>query len=207
MREVKLYGHLGATFGRSFMLDVSSATDAISALCANFPDFAKYLRKFSAPGYRVVVNNRIIGEKELGLRAGAGVIKIIPVVAGSGGRGVFQIILGAVLLVASIWFPALAPMGWAMIAGGVISMLMKPPTASQAKQADNQPSYAFNGAVNTTAQGNPVPICYGEMIVGSQVISAGISTDQVAIIRANTVGDKYRGEDGFYEAVNTIFDR
>lgn len=40
--------------------------------------------------------------------------------------------------------------------------------------AENKPSYNFNGAVNTTAQGNPVPLGYGRMIIGSAVISAGI---------------------------------
>ncbi len=32
-------------------------------------------------------------------------------------------------------------------------------------------SYMFSGATNSTQQGGPVPICYGELVVGSQVIS------------------------------------
>lgn len=46
--------------------------------------------------------------------------------------------------------------------------------------ADNRPSYVFNGAVNTTAQGNPVPIGYGRVIVGSSVISASIRAEELA---------------------------
>lgn len=34
--------------------------------------------------------------------------------------------------------------------------------------------------MNTAAQGNSVPVCYGEIIVGSQVIGAGMMTEQVA---------------------------
>ena len=45
--------------------------------------------------------------------------------------------------------------------------------------ADNRSSYIFNGAVNLTAQGNPVPICYGRMKVGSVVVSAGLSTEDI----------------------------
>lgn len=45
--------------------------------------------------------------------------------------------------------------------------------------ADNRSSYIFNGAVNLTAQGNPVPLCYGRMRVGSVVVSAGISTEDI----------------------------
>ncbi|HNQ32149.1 MAG TPA: hypothetical protein PKJ93_00055, partial [Methanoculleus sp.] len=37
------------------------------------------------------------------------------------------------------------------------------------------------GPVNTMAQGHPVPVGYGEMIVGSAVISAGIEIDEVAV--------------------------
>jgi predicted phage tail protein len=46
--------------------------------------------------------------------------------------------------------------------------------------ADNRASYIFNGAVNLTAQGNPVPICYGRMRVGSVVVSAGLSTEDIS---------------------------
>jgi len=45
--------------------------------------------------------------------------------------------------------------------------------------ADNRSSYIYNGAVNLTAQGNPVPLCYGRMLVGSVVISAGVSTTDI----------------------------
>jgi predicted phage tail protein len=45
--------------------------------------------------------------------------------------------------------------------------------------ADNRTSYIFNGAVNVTAQGAPVPICYGRMRVGSVVISAGVTTTDI----------------------------
>lgn len=190
MREVQLYGHLGKKFGRSFMLDVSSPAEAIRALCANFRDFAAYLRKNSQPGYHIVVGRRTVGKDELQYISGDSCIKIIPVVAGSGGRGVLQMIVGAILLVASLYpgLQGLAPMGWAMIAGGVVTMLTSPPTAARSQAADNQPSYAFAGAVNTTAQGNPVPICYGEMVIGSQVVSAGISTDEISITRPPSTG-------------------
>jgi predicted phage tail protein len=35
--------------------------------------------------------------------------------------------------------------------------------------------------VNTTAQGHPVPVGYGRMIVGSAVISAGIDVDEIPV--------------------------
>ena len=62
-----------------------------------------------------------------------------------------------------------------MTAGGVIQMLS--PQASGLKQSaspENAPSYAFGSAKNTTASGNPVPICIGERRWGGAIISAEI---------------------------------
>jgi predicted phage tail protein len=47
-------------------------------------------------------------------------------------------------------------------------------------QDDPRKSYSFSGIQNTSRQGVPVPIVYGETVVGSVVISAGIDTVQVA---------------------------
>ncbi|MNS78223.1 Bacteriophage lambda tail assembly protein I [compost metagenome] len=72
-------------------------------------------------------------------------------------------------------------MGIAMAMGGVVQMLSPQQKGlSAADSPENGASYNFNGPVNTSAQGNPVPLLYGRMIVGSSVISAGIfAEDQV----------------------------
>ena len=46
-------------------------------------------------------------------------------------------------------------------------------------EMDPQKSYSFSGIQNTSVQGTPVPIIYGETIVGSVVISANVSTREV----------------------------
>jgi predicted phage tail protein len=61
------------------------------------------------------------------------------------------------------------------VLGGVAQMLSPQQKGLSSKDSpDNGASYNFNGPVNTQAQGNPVPLLYGRMIVGSAVISAGI---------------------------------
>lgn len=50
---------------------------------------------------------------------------------------------------------------------------------STRERADERPSFIFNGAVNTTEQGGPVPVVYGRMVVGSTVISGGIVSEQI----------------------------
>jgi len=46
-------------------------------------------------------------------------------------------------------------------------------------ELDPQKSYSFSGIQNTSKQGVPVPLIYGETYVGSIVISAGIDTANI----------------------------
>lgn len=72
-------------------------------------------------------------------------------------------------------------MGAGLIVGGVAQMLTKPPSMSGLERPENRPSYSFNGPVNTSQQGNPVAVCFGELIVGSQVVHAGVTTDEIPV--------------------------
>jgi predicted phage tail protein len=181
MQTIRLYGHLGKTFGREFKFDVRTPAEAIAALRANLEGFTAYLARFSKPGFHILVEKRSIGEAELAMPQGRGTIKIIPAVAGAKNGGVLQTVAGIALIVAGVIFenPYMISSGIAMTAGGVIAMLTRVPNGSSGEKVENMPSYNFNGAVNTTAQGNPVPICYGEMIVGSQVVSFGLSIEDI----------------------------
>jgi predicted phage tail protein len=178
MITVLLYGHLAKKFGKRHEYDIRTPRDAIAALRANYKDFAATVVGEKIPGYRVIVDSEardIDGLKHPAQKT----IKIVPVVSGAG-RGVGQAIAGIALIVASFYLPG----AWAVFArsvgtsltlGGVSQMLTKPPESPGTPEtADRKQSYGFDGAVNTTAQGNPVPLCYGKMIVGSQVISAGL---------------------------------
>jgi len=67
-------------------------------------------------------------------------------------------------------------LGIALTLGGISQLVLGTPSADSTDRPENKPSYLFNGPVNTVSQGNPVPVCFGMMLVGSQVISAGIRT-------------------------------
>lgn len=193
MKTVKLLGELGKKFGKSYKLDVKSPAEAVRALCANFPEFRNHLNESEKRGlaYRVLVGKKDQSVDELHNPSGNQEIKIVPVLQGAGG-GVGNVIIGAVLIAAAVvgnvFFPGnpvspyLMNVGIAMVIGGVVQMLTPMPNLSSDasnNQPDNKPSYVFNGAVNTTAQGYPVPVGYGRMIVGSAVISAGIVAEEL----------------------------
>jgi predicted phage tail protein len=97
------------------------------------------------------------------------------------GAGSLAVAGGVILAVA---VPALAPLGIGiaiagigLIASGVSGMMSKPPpsipfTAQQVNpidglgEAGGPTSYLFNGPINTVGEGGPVPIGYGELIIG-----------------------------------------
>lgn len=64
-----------------------------------------------------------------------------------------------------------------MVLGGVAQMLAPQAKTASSKQTDNgkQNTY-FSSLDNMVAQGNALPVLYGEMLVGSRVISQEIST-------------------------------
>lgn len=61
--------------------------------------------------------------------------------------------------------------------GGVAQMLAPKPHAPSIHHADNgRQNVYFSSLDNMIAQGNPLPILYGEMLVGSRRISQSLST-------------------------------
>lgn len=194
MKTIILLGELGKRYGRRHMLDVKSPAEAVRALCANFKDFAAFVSASSERnvGYRVLNMRDDVGEDELHNPASRR-ITIVPVVGGAGGS-VGKILVGAALIAAAVLVPGLGAVtlfgtttlatvafgvGVSLALGGVAEMLAPQPKYEGPKEEDQQPSYVFNGPVNTTAQGQPVPVGYGRMIVGSAVISAGISVEDI----------------------------
>lgn len=190
MRKVKLYGELAKKFGREFMLEVESVAEAVRALSANFPGFEKELMTAHLRGVEYVVraDKRDVSEMELNNSlAPQETIRIAPIAVGRKKGGILQTIIGAILIVVGVvlnasgqtWGTYLVQAGVALVAGGIIQMLIPvPKTDDPSERPENKPSTYFDGAVNTMAQGHPVPLGYGKLMVGSAVISAGLTVEE-----------------------------
>ena len=187
-----LYGNLGAEFGRVHHYDVATPIEALQALSVTIKGFKKSF--IDGGSYRILVGgkNDLTLDETVNPISNKESIKIIPLISGAGkSKGIFNIILGAALihfsgglatgLSSSFMTKAtFQQVGMSLIMSGVSQLLFPPPKAPVSQERpENMPSFIFNGAVNTTRQGNPVPLCYGRMIVGSQVISAGLSVEQL----------------------------
>jgi len=178
MTTIKLSGSLAQKFGRLHRRQVSAGDtwEVFRALKATLEGFEVEIRRLDRLGLRFAIfrNRKNTGPDQFGM-GGTREVRIVPVVEGSKRGGILQIVLGVVLIAASYFGAPTAPAGIALLAGGVIQMLS--PQAAGLKQSaspENMPSYAFGSAKNTTASGNPVPICIGERRWGGAIISASI---------------------------------
>lgn len=188
-RTVKLYGVLRKHFGREYVLEVSSAREAVQALCEMVPGFEKFLATGEERGlvFTVFSGRRNLAPEELDLKgADAEEIRIAPIIQGSKQGGIFQVVLGVALIVGGIFNGGLSTgLGLALIAGGgalavggvVQALAPTAKTGSIDRNEDgNNPSYGFGSAVTTIAQGNPYPLLYGEREIGGAVESGSIRT-------------------------------
>jgi len=214
LTEIKLYGHLKeATGSSSFKAKVSNTAEAVKFLIANFPSLE---HEMANQYYRVSVNDVDIDKTELHNPVGIAEIKIAPVITGSG-RGFGKILLGAALIGLSfLSFPlpgggmsaglgvgfakgfakvgliqkGLASIGLALVFSGISDLF----TPQVDPEAEDPLSANFSNAINTTLATVPIPILYGEYIVGSVVISAGIeSADGSPSTSNSSVAQDHRG--------------
>lgn len=199
MRTVILEDWLGDEFGREFTMQVATVGEALRLLCANFPMFRERVGVEDKEFAVVISGNKGISRDGIHapLRADD-TITIVPMIGGSKSGGIFQTIIGIVLIVVGVVLSVLSggtgsPLGAGLVKFGVVlvlsgvaQMLIGTPKAPKAntteKASENAASDLYDGVVNTSAQGNPAPICLGgPILVGSYVVSAGYSTVQVPV--------------------------
>lgn len=206
MTTVILHGELGRLFGSRWRLSVSSLGEAIRAIDANVGGkLLHYLAKKGRglAGYHVLFNGSDWKCKEHlymdypNLKS----LEIMPAIAGAGGLSVWQILVGVILIAAAIAFPGtlaagqtafqgvlsgasgfVFALGTSLVLGGLAGLLAPTPEVKVGEKPVNQPSYVFNGAVNTYRQGNPVPVGYGMLLIGSQVVSAGMTSTDLPMV-------------------------
>lgn len=196
LRKIKLYGKLAKFIGKRVLeADVATAAEAVRFLLANWPEVEAHMQD---QHYRVSVGNYDLDQDELHDPAGQQEIKIVPVLAGAGAVG--KIVAGVALIAFALLFapgaalagslltlgsqavPIILGIGVSLALSGVAQLISPVAKTAMGTDSDQDPrkSYSFSGIQNVSGrQGVPVPVVYGETIVGSVVISAGIDTVQV----------------------------
>ena len=189
LKVIKLSGSLGRRFGVFHKMAVDSYPEAIRALSSQVEGFKDYMQSEvgSRMKYAVFVDGKNVGQHDEKSWKCAREVRIVPVPTGSKSGGLFNVVFGAVIMATAFITggASLAAMGAfassAFMMGGAIALcgvmqMISPQQGGmklQSQSAENKPSYAFGGAVNTTAAGYPVPLPYGYRTVGGAIWSAG----------------------------------
>lgn len=188
LKTIELHGALADQFGKYFKLQVDTAREAAHAIAEQLPEFKRFMLTAEQAGMRFAIfldeqtKERNIGEDDLDNITDAQTIHIVPRLMGSGGDafGWLQVIAGAVLIGVGVFVPG---MQWAigagvgLMIGGATSLLMPTPKLDVQDEDGNRANYGFGGAVTTTAQGNAVPLLFGERLIGGFLRSAAIYTE------------------------------
>jgi len=181
--DVYLAGELGKKFGRKWRLVCPTPVHAIRLIGLACPAFKKHMMDSARDGlhFHVISDKRSRTEAQLSLPAGKRLI-ISHAVAGSKGSGgsILETIAGIIIVAAATYFSmgtdallspamgmAIGSVGMSLVLAGITQLLSPQAPGSTA-------SYYFNGASNTVTQGQPVPIIYGEMMVGGLPITSSL---------------------------------
>jgi predicted phage tail protein len=180
---IKFYGNL-KQFGDKFRINADTAAEALNGLYCQVDGLKKHIMNGH---FRVRINRHDINDDNLqfGLHSKIpqdAAIHIVPKIAGAKNGGVFNFIAGAALVVIGVigniyggWGTPFIAAGMGMMVGGVAQMLTKLPKTDKSADGGTNKNTYFSNLDNTIAQGAPVPLCYGEMKIGSKVLSQGLS--------------------------------
>jgi len=192
VKKIYLHGALGQQFGDCIELAVTTPLEAVRALCLMVKGFRNEFEKYD---YKIVKGALKRGwaltEETLSMNL-SDEVHFIPAIAGSGGKkGLGQLIVG--VLIVGLAFTGVGAglagflgttvgklklIGAILAIGGLAKMNAKTPqfAMSNMEPAETRPSFVFQGATNTTEQGNVIPLVYGRIRVGSQVVAQGMDT-------------------------------
>ena len=186
LKKITVYGKLRKFLGQStFEADVNNVREAFSFLFSNFKGLEKHMREQL---YVVKIGAKVITTDLINMNTEKE-IKIIPVVHGN----FFTFVLGLALkygakryITQKIISTVVSYVATSLILKGINDMLA--PQQDTRNPISNQDSldpsalasnYSFTGLTNISNAGVPVNIAYGEILVGSIVVSNGVDTVQV----------------------------
>jgi predicted phage tail protein len=173
MTQVYIHGILAREYGDNFKLSLPNPKDVLEAIDCNRIGFIQRLVELQKQGfcYDIIIDKKRVTQEEhmTGVK-NPKTIDLVPAITGAGPfAGVF-LFLGSGTLLANIAVSLI-------FAAISYALTPKPEVEALEIEADaSKSSLIFSNTVNVASQGSPVPIGYGRLKVGSQVIQATIKS-------------------------------
>lgn len=199
MKQIRLFGDL-EKFKSEWSLDVLTVAEAVRAIEANRPgfvaaasagDYVLILADFENPDHsRQVTTDNALHPW------GNEVLFVVPRVGGNDPISATMIMYASIQLTGTIVMSTAVASIMATVLNVVIGMAISMALnavvglisgsndgtkATNQEAPENKPSYLFNGVVNTTRQGHRIPLLYGQLIVGSSVLSSQIHVKDIPV--------------------------
>jgi len=193
MQTVRLVGDI-AKFGEVWQTDCANIRDIFKLISCQTLGFKKYLLEAEEAGvaYEIKKGKDILQNPEDLLLSTVEEEEIIITEVPGGAKAGLKIVAGIILIIVGVLYQPLAfliDVGISLIVGGVAELLAPGP---ETEDSQNDPSYLFNGPANNISQGLPIPVLYGQLIIGGGAISAYYSENPV-VLRGSTVSSNAAG--------------
>lgn len=166
MTEIHLHGILGKKYGKLHRFAIKEPKDVVRALEANYENFAKDLKDLLKKKiiYTIVADNQWVQKNSFN-KKNIKKIDFVPVILGSGITWVWI----AVSLIISI-----ASAVYSYVQAGKQQYPQIP--GAEGTSTASSKSLSFSNRENITEQGNPVPLVYGRLKVGSFVVQSAVKS-------------------------------
>jgi predicted phage tail protein len=166
MTIINIHGILAREYGSSFTLSMPNPKDVLEAIDCNKQGFLQRLVELQRGGlcYDIIINKtRITNGSDMDNISNPATIDLVPAISGSGGA---EFLILAKLVAKTVLFAAIS-----------YALTPKPENEALEIAGDaSKSSMIFSNTANVASQGSPVPLGYGRLRVGSQVIQATIKS-------------------------------
>jgi predicted phage tail protein len=197
MTNVTIHGKFGEIYGTNHKFKVKKLLEITSALEANNPGVKNFLLSQFKEGLSYAFidpqnpNKKWETVDQLSSANAPKEIHIVPTITGA---FVFTAIATFAVGIGGFVAGALASLGTALASGGflanlavgmliqgVMSLLfpIETPKPQTAESKIDMSSYIFTNLENNAVQGFPIPLLYGELRIGSNVISTNVTSEDL----------------------------
>jgi predicted phage tail protein len=193
VKKIFLHGEIGTLFDKEWNLDVDTVEEAVQAIDANSSGFIDFLVREQINGNNYLClhkspkeiktkgdfNKNVISHHQNKIKSSMHII-----CTADGG---FVAGMAAKLFTSTLLQNVFTSVVWGAITQVAMNVLFKPPKPPDQGKAVSTKSFLIKGATNRQAQGIPVPLGYGRLMVGSSNISASMRS--FPIPRKSSAGD------------------
>jgi predicted phage tail protein len=193
MTNIIIHGELANIFGANHTFKLERLIDVVKALNANNPGFREHILSLFHKGvsYNMVnlkkPNQKWDSIEEYAKEEAPDEIHLVPEIAGAGAIAAAVAVYAVSAVATTLGFAAvggfLVNLAIGLLIQGVMTLLFPvelPKTSAQTTETKiDTSSYIFTNLQNNAIQGFPVPLVYGELRIGSNIIATNVVSEDL----------------------------